>query len=178
MLTVFLRTRQDPLLLKTVVQRRVLEVDPDVPSYRERTAEEILSRSIARTGFVMQLTAGFAGLSLALALVGIYGVLAYTVAQRMREFGVRVALGARRSQVAALVMREGLTLALAGVTIGVVAAMGVMRIISSLLYKVTPADPDVLGSIAVVVLLAVAVSCWVPARRASNVDPADALRCE
>jgi putative ABC transport system permease protein len=177
-LTVFLRTRRDPALLKTIVGRRVLEVDPDVPAYRVRTAEEIVSRSIARKRFVMEFAAGFAGLSLALALVGIYGVLAYTVAQRTREFGIRMALGARKSQVAAIVLTEGLKVAAAGVSIGVATAIGVMRIISSLLYKVTPYDATVLATIAAVVIAGVTAGCWIPARRASNVDAAAALRWE
>ena len=178
MLTLFIRTQGDPALLSAAAQRQALQVDPDVPAYKVRTAEEIVSRAVASKRFLMQLTAGFAGLSLILALVGMYGVLAYTVAQRTREFGVRVALGARRSQVAALVLREGLTLALVGIAVGVVASIAVMRIVASLLYKVKPQDPKVLITIAAIVFAAATVSCWIPARRAANVDPATALRWE
>ncbi len=178
MLTVFIRARQDPALLVKAVQRRVLDVDPDVPAYRVRSAEELVSRSLATKRFVMQVMAGFAGLSVALALIGLYGVLAYNVAQRTREFGLRVALGARPAQVVALVVQQGLTLVLAGVAGGLLGAIALTKVMSSLLYRVSPRDPAVLSMVAVAVFVPAILSCCIPARRAAMVDPSVALRGE
>jgi hypothetical protein len=178
MLTVFLRTRQDPALLARAAQRRVLEVDPEVPAYRVRDGEELVSRSLATRRFVTQVMAGFAGLSVALALLGLYGVLAYSVARRTHEFGVRLALGARPAQVVALVARQGLGLVLAGIGAGLLGAAALTKGMSSLLYNVTPRDPAVLAMVAAAVFLPAVLSCWIPARRASMADPAIALRDE
>jgi putative ABC transport system permease protein len=178
MLTVFVRTRQDPALLTTAVERRVLDVDADVPAYRVRTAEELLSRSLAAKRFVMQLMSSFAGLSVALALIGLYGVLAYSVAQRTREFGVRVALGARPAQVVSLVLQQGLGFVLAGVVSGLLGAIALTKVMGSLLYNVSPRDPAVLSMVAAAVFGAAVLSCWLPARRAAKVDAAVALRWE
>jgi len=176
MLALFLRTRQDPELLAKAVQRRVLEVDAGVPAYRVRSAEELVSRSLATKRFVMQVMAGFAGLSVALALIGLYGVLAYSVAQRTQEFGVRLALGAGPAQVVALVARQGLALVLAGVGGGLLGAIALAKAMSSLLYRVSPRDPAVLTMVAAAVFIPAMLSCWIPARRAATVDPAVALR--
>jgi predicted permease len=178
MLTVFVRTQQDPARLVAAVQRRVLDVDPDVPAYRVRSAEELVSRSLATKRVVMQLMAGFAGLSVALALIGLYGVLAYSVARRTREFGVRVALGAQPVQVVAMVLRQGLGLVLSGVGCGLLAAIALARLLGGLLYRVSPRDPAVLSLVAAAVFAAAIVSWWMPARRAAKVDPAVTLRWE
>ena len=176
MLTVFVRTEREPALLTPGVERRVLEVDPDVPAYRIRSGEELVARSLGTRRFITQVMAGFAGLSVALALMGLYGVLAYSVAQRAQEFGVRLALGARPAQVVTLVVRQGLHLVVMGVGTGLVGALALTKAMGSLLYHVSPRDPSVLTLVAAAVFLPAILSCWIPARRAARVDPAIALR--
>jgi len=128
--------------------------------------------------FRAQLLALFAGIALVLAAVGIYGVLAQSVSQRRQEIGIRMALGAQPRDVLKLVIRQGMTLALAGIAIGAVAALAGSRLISSLLYGVTATDPMTLAATALVLGAAALLACYIPARRATRVDPMDALRCE
>jgi putative ABC transport system permease protein len=120
----------------------------------------------------------FAGSSLLLAMVGIYGVIAWTVRQRTREIGVRMALGAQRSAVLALVLRRGLKLATAGIVLGLLGAIGLTQLLRSLLFGVSPADPLTLLAVPALMLLVALLACWLPARRAARVDPMEALRSE
>jgi ABC-type antimicrobial peptide transport system permease subunit len=124
------------------------------------------------------LFAAFAGLAFVLGVVGIYGVISFFVGQRTREIGIRMALGAQRRDVLKMVVKEGLSLTLTGVAIGLIAALGLTRLLGSLLYGVSPTDPLALGSVAVLFALVALAACYIPARRAVRVDPVVALREE
>ena len=177
-LTLVARTKVEPLSLAGEVRQKVLELDPDQPVSNIASLDHVLSGSIASRRFNAILLGALAGLGLLLASVGIYGVLSYGVAQRTREFGIRTALGATSRDLLSLVFRRGLTLFSAGVVAGMFAAFALTRLMSSLLYGVSPADPLTFAAI-VFFLGAVAVlACFVPARRASRVDPMVALRYE
>jgi putative ABC transport system permease protein len=160
------------------IRRAVREVDPEQPISRLREASELLSDAVARQRFSMLLLVLFGGLALTLAAIGVYGVMAYAVSQRTRELGIRLALGAGTGSVRALVLRQGLGIALLGVGLGLGGALALGRLLTSLLYEVSPADPRVLV-VAVLTLSAVsALATLVPAIRATRVDPIDALRSE
>jgi putative ABC transport system permease protein len=178
-LAIFVRSRQkDPLLLSNAVQRRILDVDRDIPAYQFRTADQVLAGTLAGRRFLTGLMSGFAAVAVFLAVIGLYGVLAYTVAHRTREFGVRLALGARGAQVIAVVLRQGLTMVIAGIAAGFLGAFALSRVLSTLLYNVSPHDALVFSVVPLIIFGAGAFSCWLPARRAANVDPAIALRWE
>ncbi len=144
-----------------------------------RPAGELVSGAIARQRFSMLLLVVFGGLALTLAGVGVHGVLAYMVSHRTRELGIRLALGARASSVRALVLRQGLGIALLGVGLGLVGALALGRLLTTLLFDVSPTDPRVLAAAAAATLCGVAgLACLIPAIRATRVDPIDALRSE
>ncbi len=126
----------------------------------------------------MILTALFAGVALLLASIGLYGVVTYAVVQRTREIGVRLALGAQRRDVLALVLGQGLKLAGIGLLLGLVGAFGLTRLLYSLLYQIEPTDPATFAMVTLLLLAVAVFACWLPARRATNVDPMVALRCE
>jgi putative ABC transport system permease protein len=177
-LAVFLRTTQDPLLLAPAFERRVLEIDKDIPAYRIRSAGQAISIALSGKRFLTALMAGFAGVAVLLSMIGLYGLLAYTVAQRTREFGVRLALGAQSSQVVWDVLVRGLQLLAAGVAVGFAGALAISHLLGAFLYRVSPYDPAVLLLVAGITLLAGFSGCWVPARRAGSIDPSAALRVE
>jgi putative ABC transport system permease protein len=168
----------DPKALVSAVRREVQAVDPDQPIGPIETMEDNISQSLATRRLTMMLLGAFAGLALLLASVGLYGVMALSVTQRTRELGIRLALGAARADVFRLVMGQGVTLVSLGIGLGLLGAIAVSRALSSLLYGVGPLDFSALGiaiaSLAFVALLA----CWLPARRATRVDPIEALRTE
>jgi putative ABC transport system permease protein len=172
------RTDLDPLSLAAAVRRTVWEVDKDQPVSKIRTMEEIVSESVARQRFSMLLFGIFAVLALALAAVGIYGVMSYSVAQRTREFGIRMALGAQRSDVLKLAVGQGLKLVLVGIVIGLGAAFLLTRVMSSLLFRVSATDPLTFIIISLVLIGVAVVASFVPALRATRIDPMDALRYE
>jgi len=160
------------------VRQQVVALDPQQPLYNVRTAEQVLAASIARPRFNMLLIAILAGIALVLAAIGVYGVISYSVTQRTREIGIRIALGASRGSVLKLVIGEGMLLAGSGIVLGILAAFGVTRIMASLLYGVTASDPVTFGSLAFLLALIALIACYIPARRATKVDPVVALRYE
>ena len=171
-----IRTARDPQAIVAQVRAELREVDPDLVLYKVRTMEDVVGAGVSPQRFSMALMGAFAATALLLAAVGIYGVLAYTVAQRTREIGIRMALGADRSAVRGLVMRHGLGLTAAGIVIGISGSLALTRWLSSMLFGVEPNDPLVLGAVAVGLALVAAVAGWLPARRATAVDPMLALR--
>jgi putative ABC transport system permease protein len=177
-LTLVVRTQTDPLSLAGEVRQQVLDVDPDQAVSNISSMEEVLSGSIASRRFNAALLGTLAGLGLLLASVGIYGVLSYGVAQRTREFGIRMALGATGRDVLALVLRRGLTLLLAGVVAGTLAAFALTRLMAGLLFAVSPADPATFASIVLFLGAVTVLACYIPALRATKVDPIVALRHE
>jgi predicted lysophospholipase L1 biosynthesis ABC-type transport system permease subunit len=170
------RVSGDPAGVRSAVERELRSVDGMITAGRVGTMESRISESMARQNFNMVLLSIFAGIALLLAAIGVYGLMSYSVEQRMQEIGIRVALGAGRRDVLALVVRQGMTLAAAGVGLGLAAAYGLTRLISSLLFGVKAQDPLTFGVVAVTVTLVAIVACLVPARRASAVDACDALR--
>jgi putative ABC transport system permease protein len=171
-------TQGDPIGLAATVRGAVWGIDRDQPVSNIRTMEEILSESVARQRFSMLLLAIFAALALVLAAVGIYGVMSYSVAQRTREFGIRMALGAQRSDVLKLAVGQGLKLVLMGVAIGLAAAFILTRVMSSLLFGVSATDPTTFFGISLVLMSVAVLASYIPARRATRVDPMVALRYE
>ena len=177
-LYVAVRTSGDPAALASSVRREVAAVDPEQPLANVRTMEERLAESVAQRRFNMTLLGVFACVALVLAGVGVYGVMAYAVARRTHEIGVRVALGAQRSDVVRLVLRQGMWLALAGVGVGVAGAYAATRLMTGLLYGVSPTDPLTFLGVSALLTAAALLACLVPARRATKVDPMVALRYE
>ncbi len=173
-----LRTTSNPLAFTEAAKKEVWSVDRAMPVYLVRSMEETVSAMDWRTRFVMSLLAIFSVLSLLLAITGIYAALSYVVSQRTREIGIRMALGANRSDVQKLVIKQGMKLALAGVIIGAVASLAMTRFLASLLFGVSASDPVIFTSIALLLVLVALAACWIPARRATKVDPMIALRYE
>jgi putative ABC transport system permease protein len=172
------KTDVDPASMAATVRKTVLEIDKDQPVSNIRTMEEILAESIARQRFSMLLLGVFAGVALLLAAVGIYGVMSYSVAQRTHEIGIRMALGAQTSAVLKLAVGYGLKLVIAGVAIGLLAAFALTRLMSTLLFGVTPTDPATFALISLLLISVAAIASYIPARRATKVDPLIALRYE
>lgn len=175
---VVIRARGDSAALAAAVRREVVAIDPNQPIARVRTMDEWLARAVAGPRYRTGLFGLFAGLALALSAVGIYGVMSYSVSQRTREIGVRMALGARRLSVLGLVLRQGMVLVLIGVAIGLAGAFALTRVIGSLLFNVGTRDPATFTGVAVVLAAVAFLACYVPARRATKVDPMVALRYE
>ncbi|HEV7890012.1 MAG TPA: ABC transporter permease [Pyrinomonadaceae bacterium] len=176
--TLVVRANVEPLSLSKQVREAVWSVDPDQPVWKVRTVEYLMGVNVSDRRFLLYLMACFAGLALLLTALGIYGVVSYTVAQRTHEIGIRVALGAQGRDVLRLVLRQGMGLALLGVSIGLVAAYGVTRYLASLLYGVSTTDPPTYAAVALLLAGVALLACLVPARRATRVDPMVALRHE
>jgi ABC-type antimicrobial peptide transport system permease subunit len=172
------RTSGDPLAVVSSLRILLQGMDPDVPLSGSRTMEAIISSSTVSEKALSVYLATFSLLAVTLAAVGLYGLLAYVVAQRQREIGIRVALGAQASDVARPIVLEALMLAGAGLAIGMPAALAVARLVKAQLYGVTPFDPLTLVVAATLLLAVAALAAGLPARRAANVDPMVALRCE
>lgn len=172
------KTDVEPASMAAAVRKAVWEIDKDQPVSNIKTMEEILGASIARQRFSMLLLGVFAAVALLLAAVGIYGVMSYSVAQRTHEIGIRMALGAQTGAVLRLAVGYGLKLVLAGVLIGLLAAFMLTRLMSTLLFGVTPTDPATFALISLLLVGVVAVASYIPARRATKVDPLVALRYE
>lgn len=175
---VVVRTSSNPLAFVPVLRREVEALNARIPVSNPRTMEDVFAAATSRTSFTMALLGAASAIALLLGLVGIYGVVSYVVSQRTREIGVRVALGATASSVRAMVVRHGLVLAGAGVLTGLVAAGALSRVLTSLLYGVSPTDPATYGAVAVALVVVSVAATWIPATRAAGVDPARALRAE
>jgi len=172
------RTTLPLATLAPTIARVVRDVDPRVPVARLRDMDEVFTESIRRPRLLAQLVGAFGGLALLLAAIGTYGVLSYMVTERRREIGIRMALGADRSSVLGLVMKQGLLLTLAGVVVGVAGALGLNRLIASLLFGVQPTDPTTLTAVIATIIAVASLACWLPAWRASRLDPSVVLRDE
>jgi predicted permease len=172
------RTRPDPLDMTSVVRAQVSGPTEDQPIFGVRTMEQIIAAGLAERRFTMLLLIIFASTALVLAAIGIYGVMSYAVTRRTHELGVRMALGATRGDVLRLVVREGMVLAVIGMAAGLAAALVLTRLMSSLLYGVRPADPLTLLSVSLALGGVAFLASFIPARRATQVDPMGALRCE
>jgi putative ABC transport system permease protein len=173
-----IRTEADPLSLSAAVRGELRTMEKDLLIRPPSTMDERIRLSVAPRRFNMTLLAGFAALALLLAAVGVYGVMSYTVTQRTREIGVRMALGAQSGAVLKLIVGQGLKLALIGLAIGLSAAFTLSRWMEDLLFDVRPSDTWTYGAVAALLLLVALFACWIPARRAAKVDPMIALRCE
>ncbi|TMA72592.1 MAG: FtsX-like permease family protein [Deltaproteobacteria bacterium] len=168
----------EPMSLLAALRADVAALDPDLPLSAARPLAQIVNESVNEQRFQMTLLSIFAVLALALAALGIYGVTAYSVAQRTREIGIRMALGADSSLVRRMVVGSGLRLALAGVAVGLAGALAGTRVLASLVYRVSTTDPLTLASTAAVLVISALLASWIPARRATRVDPAVSLRAE
>jgi predicted permease len=173
-----IRTSGDPMQLSSALRQTVWSVNREQPVMRVQTLEDIVATSHSETTFYAALLASFAGLALVLASVGIYGVLSYAVERRTREIGVRIALGAQRRDVLLLVAGQGLKMALLGMVLGLVAAWALTRFVATLLYGVRPTDPLTFVGVSFLLLLVAGLASWLPARRATKLDPMIVLRHE
>jgi putative ABC transport system permease protein len=173
-----MKTEGDPLALAAAVRTALWSVDPAEPVSRLRTMDQVIHEDLLGARVPAQMLGFFAGLALAPAAVGIYGVVAYAVVQRTREIGVRVALGARRADVLRLVVVQGLRPVVVGAVAGLAAALALSRSMTALLYGVSPADPATYVGVASLLAAVATVAIWIPARRAAGLDPAAALRIE
>jgi ABC-type antimicrobial peptide transport system permease subunit len=171
-----LRTTLSPASLRTSIEGVIRQADPSVPIVRLRDMNGVFDESIRRPRLLAQLLGGFAGLALLLAAIGTYGVLSYMVAERRREIGIRMALGADQGTVLGAVMKQGLVLTTVGVVVGLAGAFALNRLITSLLFGVQPTDPVTIVGVVATITLVAAVACWLPAWRASRVDPNVVLR--
>jgi predicted permease len=160
------------------VRETVWSVDPNIPLANAHTVGYFYTMSLARTSFTLLMLGVAGGMALLLGIVGIYGVIAYSVSQRTREIGIRMALGAQKKTLVGMFVRQGLWLTGVGILCGLVTAFGVMRLMSSLLFKVSPVDPVTYGAVTFGVVVTAYLACYLPSRRAAGVDPVDALRAE
>jgi predicted permease len=177
-MTILVRASSDPLALLSTIRNQLQQLDPELPMAAVATMDQLLADSLSRSRFTMLLLGIFAAVALVLAAVGIYGLIAYSVTQRTQELGIRIALGAERHDVLRLVLTEGTRLTLLGVAIGVLAAIAFSRLLSTLLFGVSATDPLTFASVAVLLAVVALAACYIPARRATKVDPMVALRYE
>jgi putative ABC transport system permease protein len=177
-LVVTIRSPLDKSSLLAAVRHEVTALDPNLPISNVRMMEEVIAQSVSSRRFVLLLFGLFAGLALLLATIGIYGVLSASVSQRTRELGVRIALGATTSNVRRLIVGQGLKLVLSGLVIGLISALALKRVIGKLLFGVSPTDATTFLVIAFLMIAVALLACWIPAQRATKVDPLSALRSE
>lgn len=176
--TLVIRTQGDPSSITTEVRKTLTSMDPDVPLYTIRSMEDYLALDLGRARFQTMLLSMFAGTALLLTAVGLYGVMAYAVGQRTHEIGVRMALGASRSDVLQMVLRRGVLITVTGIGIGVVGAIALAKLIESLLYEIPPRDPLTYVSVCIVLGCVALLASYIPALRATRIDPMVALRYE
>jgi putative ABC transport system permease protein len=172
------RVRGDPEAIAQQLRVAVRSLDPDVPLSAIQPVESMLSESVSATRFRTRLLVGFAAAALMLAVVGLYGMLAYSVTQRTRELGIRMALGARPTAVFRMVVRQGMALVVVGIVLGVAGAVAATRLLAAQLFEVAPTDPAVFVFVASTLTMAGLAACVIPARRATRADPIAALRLQ
>ncbi len=177
-LTVFYRSSTDPASLNTSVERTIHEIDPTLPVYGQRTMEDLLADSTVRRKIVLSLMSAFAAVALLLAAIGTYGVMSVAASRRVREIGIRMALGAQRRDIMQLIVRPGLGLAVAGVAAGVIGAALLAQLMRAVLFAVTPVDAVTYAAVSLLLILVALAACYVPARRATKQDPLIALRTD
>jgi len=176
--TYVMRTSEDPARMANAFRAAIRELDTELPVANLLTMREVLSESLSSRRFQTLLAAAFAGIALLLACLGIYGVISYTVARRTNEMGIRIALGAQAKQVSLLVLRQGIRPVFGGLVAGVGVALALGHWMSSFLFGIQSRDPGAISAVVLLLLLVAAAACWVPARRASRIDPMAALRNE
>ena len=175
---IIVKASVDPAPLAPAIRRELQQLDPDQPLGPVATLESLLDKSIAPRRFNLFLLSTFSCVGLLLSVIGLYGVMSYTVSQRTREIGLRMALGAQRGDVLKLVLGEGMLLAIAGTVVGVAGAFALTRLMSSLLFAVSASDPMTYASLSLLIVGVALLACYLPARRAASVEPMEALRCE
>jgi putative ABC transport system permease protein len=177
-MSVAIRAQADPRAVSGALRAAIVRIDPDQPPGDVKTVQDFVARSIATPRFTASLVGSFAALALLLAGLGLYGVMAYSVAQRQREIGIRMALGAQASDVRALVVSQALRMGAAGLGAGLAGALAATRVLDDLLFGVRPNDPATLATVCVMLLGVLLVAAYMPARRATRVDPLVALRAD
>jgi putative ABC transport system permease protein len=176
--TLIVQTASEPMAMLPAVRHAIQQVDPQEPVAKPRTLEQAASEAVALPRFRTLLLGLFGALAVVLALVGLYGVMSYTVTQQTQEIGIRMALGAQQQNIYGLIVLRGMALVGIGVGIGVVASLAMTRLLATFLFGVTPHDPATLASVILLFAVVATIACWIPARRASQVDPLVALRHE
>jgi putative ABC transport system permease protein len=177
-MTLVVRSAATPAALVAAVRAKIAEVDPTLPISGVLSMDNVIASSVAQPRLIMQLVGAFAAFALLLAAIVMYGVMAYSVSQRKQEIGIRMSLGAGRREILQPIVRQGMTLALAGVIIGVVASLALTRLLTGLLFGVRATDPSIFVAAAAVLVMCAFLACYVPARRATRVDPISVLRSE
>jgi putative ABC transport system permease protein len=177
-MTVLIKGASDPNLLISSVRGAIREIDPDQPIYSVRTMNEIRAESVAGERLNLTLLSLFAGIALVLAIVGIYGVMSYSVTQRTHEIGIRMAIGARPRDVFKMVLGQGMKLALLGVVIGLASAFALTRLMETMLFGVEPTDKLTFAAISIMLITVALLACYLPGRRATKVEPTISLRYE
>jgi putative ABC transport system permease protein len=172
------RTKGETAVIATAVRQAVWAVDKDQPVSNVRTMDQVFAAAISQERFQALMLGLFAALALVLACVGLYGVISYSVVQRTHEIGVRMALGAQPVDVLRLVIRQGMFLTFAGLVVGIIAGTLVTRVLSDMLFGVTPRDPLTFAGVPLLLMVVALIACYVPARRATRIDPLEALRYE
>lgn len=177
-LVLLLRTLLRPDALEKSLREIVAAIDPNQPVFEIRMMQDRVAETWAAPRLMSFLLATFSGLALALALVGLYGVMSYNGVRRMREIGVRLALGARRRQISAMMLGQGIRLLAIGLLVGFAGALALSRVIRNLLFQVSASDPAIYAAVSILLVITAIVACWIPARRAARVDPMITLRTE
>ena len=168
----------DPAALTSAIRAAIASIDKDQPIFAIATMKQLVGDSVSTRRITLILLGLFSALALVLAAIGIYGVISYSVAQRTHEIGIRMALGAQRGDVLRMVLAQGVKIAGAGVVIGIVASLGLTRLMANLLFSVSAVDPPTFAAVAIVLAVIAMLACYIPARRTLRVDPMIALRYE
>ena len=177
-MAVYVRTNGNPAVLTNPLRQQVQAVDPNLPLFGERTMDDLVAASLAQRRFAMQVVGLFGVLALFLAAIGIYGVMAYSVTQRTREIGIRLALGASTANILSWLLRQGMRLTFIGVAVGLIGAFALTRLLRGLLFGIAPTDAATYIVLTLLLAIVALLACYIPARRATKVDPLVALRYE